>query len=134
MSQVARSGVTVADVLKALSDPIRWEIVRQMGEVDELPCAVLEDTLPISKPTISYHTKILAHAGIIDVHKRGRSLFYELNRDVLQATVDELWSLAPAPRTVRDGRIDGETSGTGRRRTHPKNHASERSEAAIPTW
>ena len=57
------------EIFKALSDPIRWNIIVQMASVDELACVALEDTLPISKPTISYHTKILYQAGLINVRK-----------------------------------------------------------------
>ena len=53
------------EVFRALSDPIRRSITVQMAQVDELACITLEDTLPVSKPTISYHTKILQNAGLI---------------------------------------------------------------------
>ena len=41
------------EIFKALSDPVRWSIVMQMAAVDELACVTLEDTLTVSKPTIS---------------------------------------------------------------------------------
>jgi DNA-binding transcriptional ArsR family regulator len=56
-----------AEVFKALGDPVRWSIIAQIAAVDELPCADLEQTLPVSKPTISYHTKILQQAGLLTV-------------------------------------------------------------------
>jgi len=86
-------------VLKAISDPIRWDIVRQMTEVDELACQTLEQRLPISKPTISYHIRILAQAGLVRVRKEGRYFFYTLQRQVLRDLVDELWLMAPSPET-----------------------------------
>jgi DNA-binding transcriptional ArsR family regulator len=140
MRQIASPGVTAADVLTALSDPVRWEIVRQMAEVPELPRAVLESTLPISKPTISYHMKILAQAGLIDVRKEGRQFFYTLNREVLQELVDELWALAPAPRPVKQGRIDHEKPAR-RRRARAAEHkddatesSDQESEVLLMTW
>lgn len=89
-----------AEVFKALGDPVRWSIIAQIAAVDELPCADLEQTLPVSKPTISYHTKILQQAGLLSVRKEGRNYFYALRRDVLRQVQDELWRLAPAPRPV----------------------------------
>jgi len=86
------------EIFKALGDPIRWSIVSQMALVDELACLTLEETLPVSKPTISYHTKILHHAGLISVRKEGRNYFYSLRRDVLHGLLDSLWELSPAPR------------------------------------
>ena len=75
MAYDLQSSAVPTEVFKALGDPIRWSIVTQMAAVDELACLTLEDTLPVSKPTISYHTKILHHAGLISVRKSGRNGF-----------------------------------------------------------
>jgi DNA-binding transcriptional ArsR family regulator len=90
-------------VFKALSDPIRWNIVQQIAEEEEFACSILEDTLPVSKTTISYHTKILTQAGLIEVRKRGRNYFYTLRRDTLDEAIGELSSLGPGKRPA-DGR------------------------------
>jgi DNA-binding transcriptional ArsR family regulator len=131
--------VTATDLFNALGDPIRWSIVQQMAAVEELPCATLEDTLPVSKPTISYHTKILVQAGLVSVRKQGRNLFYTLRRDVLRQLVDDVWALAPEPRPVREGgRIDHQTA-VARRRPAPARlkaaagDTNER-EALLLTW
>src|ERR1700685_1493487 len=87
-------------LFNALSDPVRGSIIVQMASVDELACITLEDTLPVSKPTISYHTKILHHAGLISVRKSGRNYYYSLRRDVLHKLLDDLWELTPTPRPV----------------------------------
>jgi ArsR family transcriptional regulator, arsenate/arsenite/antimonite-responsive transcriptional repressor len=72
-----------AEVFRALSDPIRTEIVRMAALVDELPCTRLEVALPVSKSTISYHVKILFHAGVLEVRKEGRFYFYRLREEML---------------------------------------------------
>ena len=91
----ATSSRPPTEIFKALADPVRWDIVMQMASVDELACMTLEDTLPVSKPTISYHTKILYHAGLINVRKSGRNYYYSLRRDVLRSLLFDLWVLAP---------------------------------------
>jgi DNA-binding transcriptional ArsR family regulator len=108
---MTREPVAATEVFKALGDPIRWNIVQQMAQQEELACSVLEDTLPVSKPTISYHTKILTQAGLIEVRKRGRNYFYSLRREVLRSLMDEMWLLAPGPRLVSN---DGEATGGDR--------------------
>ncbi len=100
MAYAPESSAPPTEVFKALGDPIRWSIITQMALVDELACLSLEDTLPVSKPTISYHTKILHQAGLISVRKEGRNYFYSLRRDVLHDVIDGLWELAPTPRPV----------------------------------
>jgi DNA-binding transcriptional ArsR family regulator len=96
----ASSSRPPTEIFKALADPVRWDIVMQMAAVDELACMTLEDTLPVSKPTISYHTKILYHAGLITVRKAGRNYYYSLRRDVLRDLLSGLRELAPDGRTL----------------------------------
>ena len=108
MTMDAMSPQPPTEIFKALSDPVRWSIIVQMASVDELACITLEDTLPVSKPTISYHTKILQHAGLINVRKSGRNYYYSLRRDVLHKLLDDLWELASTPRPVvskEDGQV-----------------------------
>jgi DNA-binding transcriptional ArsR family regulator len=90
-----REPIAPTEIFKALADPIRWSIIQQVAQEEEFACSLLEDTLPVSKPTISYHTKILTQAGLIEVHKRGRNYFYSLRRDVLSEVIEQLWPLAP---------------------------------------
>ncbi len=100
MARKLTAGDPPTEVFRALSDPIRWSIIVQMAQVDELACITLEDTLPVSKPTISYHTKILQNAGLISTRKAGRNYYYSLRRDVLKDVLEGLWELAPTPRPV----------------------------------
>ena len=104
------------EIFKALSDPIRWNIVVQMASVDELACVTLEDTLPVSKPTISYHTKILYQAGLINVRKSGRNYFYSLRRDVLRTLLDDLCELAPASASAMPDEDERTAPGSARNR------------------
>ncbi len=125
---MSREPFVATEVFKALSDPIRWNIVQQIAQQDEFACSVLEDTLPVSKTTISYHTKILTQAGLIEVHKRGRNYFYTLRRDVLREVIDELWTLSPGPRLV--GKDEAERAAPREKRTAEKRGADKRALAA----
>jgi DNA-binding transcriptional ArsR family regulator len=129
------------EIFKALSDPVRWSIIVQMASVDELACNTLEDTLTVSKPTISYHTKILYHAGLINVRKSGRNYYYSLRRDVLHKLLDDLWELAPTPRPVVS-KDDGQVAmGRRQKRADERSQARKRrasresvEEAVVLTW
>jgi DNA-binding transcriptional ArsR family regulator len=131
------------EALKALSDPIRWSIIAQIAQVDELACLTLERTLPVSKPTISYHTKILHNAGLISTRKAGRNYYYSLRRDVLRDLLDGLWELAPRPRPVErpedvpaPPRRRRKRSGAARFAAIPRQTAVDETEeeAAVLTW
>src|ERR1700722_3233504 len=131
------------EVFRALSDPIRWSIIVQMSKVDELACITLESTLPVSKPTISYHTKILQNVGLISTRKAGRNYYYSLRRDVLGDLLEGLWKLAPMPRPVVGTKNGSAPTGRRQKRPAPASVApisrqravnDEIDEAAVLTW
>ena len=78
------------DIFRALSEPIRVEILSMFGDDGECACTVLEEALPISKSTISYHVKILFQAGLITVRKDGRYYYYSLRPEVFEHYVPGL--------------------------------------------
>jgi DNA-binding transcriptional ArsR family regulator len=71
-------------IFNALSEPIRLDIVRMIADADELACTLLDDTLPISKSTLSYHIKVLYHAGLITLRKAGRYYFYRVRQETFE--------------------------------------------------
>jgi DNA-binding transcriptional ArsR family regulator len=121
-----------SEVFKALGDPVRWSIVCQAADVEELAAAVLLSTLSVSKPTISYHVKILVQAGLLAVRKDGRNYFYTLQRDVLQALTEDVWALVPAPRPVRHGAPGLRRARAGSRR--PRERDAVGDEVTVLTW
>lgn len=72
------------ETFRALSEPLRIQMIAMFDENDSCACTTLEESLPISKSTISYHVKILRQAGLIDVTKEGRFYRYTLRRDVFE--------------------------------------------------
>lgn len=100
-TRTTRRQPDLSEALKALADPMRWDIVTRLARVPELPCAQLWQTLPISKPTISHHLKVLTDAGLLTVRKDGRQFYYSLRRDVVATVVRDVQSAltAPLPRT-----------------------------------
>jgi DNA-binding transcriptional ArsR family regulator len=144
MARKLTAGNPPTEVFRALSDPIRWSIIVQMAQVDELACITLEDTLPVSKPTISYHTKILQNAGLISTRKAGRNYYYSLRRDVLKDVLEGLWELAPTPRPVVGTENGAVQKGRRKKRQEPASIAAAISrqrdasddieEVAVLTW
>jgi DNA-binding transcriptional ArsR family regulator len=131
------------EVFRALSDPIRWSIIVQMAQVDELACITLEDTLPVSKPTISYHTKILHNAGLISTRKAGRNYYYSLRRDVIRDLLDGLLELAPTAGPVVGTQNGAVPTGRRKKRQDPasvtaisrqRDVSDDSEEAAVLTW
>ena len=74
--------VTLADVLQALSDPIRLRIVRLAADRER---ACNEFDLKLPKATLSHHFKVLREAGVIAVRADGTRHLTSLNRRALDA-------------------------------------------------
>jgi len=72
-------------VFSALSDPTRMEMLDMIIGREEVGCAEFDDHFPLSKSTISYHTKILNAAGLIETRREGRLFFYRPNLEELRA-------------------------------------------------
>ena len=76
--------VALITVLQALSDPVRLEMVRQLGRcpgAGELGCGQIE--VPVSRSTASHHLKALSGAGLIAEREEGTRKYVRLRRDEL---------------------------------------------------
>ena len=82
----------------ALGDRTRRKIFERVAR---RPCAVGEIArgLPVSRPAVSQHLKVLKQAGLVIDRPVGNRRIYEVNRDglsQLRADLDEFWSSALA--------------------------------------
>jgi DNA-binding transcriptional ArsR family regulator len=68
----------LTDVLHALSDPVRLEIVRLLGIHVELSCGRLE--VSVSKSTLTHHLRVLRDAGLTYTRSEGVQRFVSLRR------------------------------------------------------
>src|ERR687886_957353 len=74
--------VTLPDVLHALSDPVRLQIVRELADRHEQSCSAVEAS--VSKSTLSHHFKVLREAGITSTRVNGTHRYVSLRRDELE--------------------------------------------------
>ena len=72
----------VVEQFKALGDPVRWAIVRELRGGTRCACE-LSDIAEVSPPLLSHHLKVLREAGLIAGTKRGRWVDYTLDADAL---------------------------------------------------
>jgi ArsR family transcriptional regulator len=85
----------LAQVFKALGDPVRLRLVSLIGahQGGEVCVCELTDAFDLTQPTISHHLKVLREAGIITSERRGTWVYYRLEPAVL----DRIGALLRAP-------------------------------------
>jgi DNA-binding transcriptional ArsR family regulator len=82
----------------ALGDPTRRAILELLGSGDRSVREVAE-ALPVSRPAVSKHLRLLKQAGLVDEERRGTRSIYHLREDGLDAVRDyleRLWGDAAA--------------------------------------
>jgi DNA-binding transcriptional ArsR family regulator len=82
----------------ALGDRTRRSIFERIAR---RPCAVGEIArgLPVSRPAVSQHLRVLKQAGLVIDRPAGNRRLYEVNRDglaKLRADLDQFWGSALA--------------------------------------
>ena len=79
------SAAGLAQVFKALADPVRLRLVSLIGarQGGEICVCDLTAAFDLTQPTISHHLKVLREAGIIDSERRGTWVYYRLVPDAL---------------------------------------------------
>lgn len=70
-------------VFKALSDPIRLDILKILYSADSVCVCELVDKFNISQSKLSYHLKMLLSANIINKESKGKWNYYSVNKDNL---------------------------------------------------
>ncbi|MGZ3550914.1 MAG: ArsR/SmtB family transcription factor [Vulcanimicrobiaceae bacterium] len=77
--------VTLPDVLAALADPTRLELILLLSKQSENTgmCANILDTLDLTKQNFSHHAKVLHGVGLIEAWYVGRNKFLRLRRDFI---------------------------------------------------
>src|SRR5258707_5167360 len=85
----------MAQVLKALADPVRLRLVSLIGahQGGEVCVCELTTGFELTQPTISHHLKVLREAGIIDSERRGTWVYYRL----VPAALERMAALLSAP-------------------------------------
>src|SRR5437016_14400573 len=81
------------DPFEALGDSNQRDILRLLSEGDK-PVGQIAAALPISRPAVSRHLRLLKEAGLVAEEARGTSRIYRLRQEGLhavQAYLEQVW-------------------------------------------
>ena len=86
------------DPFDALGDPHRREILRLLGERG-LAVHQIAERLPISRPAVSRHLRLLKESGLVEEEALGTRRIYHLQEEgmlAVQAYLVQVWGEAAA--------------------------------------
>lgn len=86
-------GMAIASALAALADPTRLSVFERVAEQPR-GVGELAQGLPVSRPAVSQHLKVLKDAGLVTAEQRGRGRIYRIDPNglgALRAWLDHHW-------------------------------------------
>lgn len=84
---IPRAWNAVAKVFVALGDPHRQRILLMFEKGERLNVSEIAAASALSRPAISYHLKVLREAGVLSSEKRGREVYFWVNRARLESAL-----------------------------------------------
>ena len=87
------------ELLDALGDPTRRRVLELVRDRGPAPVGALAASLPVSRPAVSQHLRVLEQAGLVSRRKDGTRHLYTVEPDALlelQGWLDAFWDDALA--------------------------------------
>jgi DNA-binding transcriptional ArsR family regulator len=112
---MAKSTDPDIQLLAALADPTRMEILRELSGAPEVGACDFTSCCDVSQPTVSHHLKVLRDAGAVVSERRGNWVFYRIApnlRDRLATIAGGLLPGPSLPLSALDGRGSRARGGT----------------------
>jgi ArsR family transcriptional regulator len=82
-------------LLAALADPTRMEIMRELAGQAEVCACDFASCCDVSQPTISHHLRVLRDAGAVTSERRGNWVFYSIAPNLIERLGGIARSLIP---------------------------------------
>jgi ArsR family transcriptional regulator, arsenate/arsenite/antimonite-responsive transcriptional repressor len=82
----------LAKMLKALGNPIRFQILKTLAERQTCITGEIVETTPLAQSTVSQHLKVLRQAGLIHGEVEGPATCYCLNPEGIRWLKEQIES------------------------------------------
>jgi ArsR family transcriptional regulator len=94
-ARLAPDEARLARMLKALGNPIRFQIIKTLAERQMCITQDLVETTPLAQSTVSQHLKVLRQAGLIRGEVEGPATCYCLDPDNIRWLKEQIESWLP---------------------------------------
>jgi DNA-binding transcriptional ArsR family regulator len=110
--------MTYSAALAALADPTRRRVLEEL-RAGPKPVGAIASVLPVSRPAVSQHLKVLKGAGLVREETQGTRHVYSIDQKGLGAIrrwLDQFWDealtafAAEVERDAKEGSEEGKTS------------------------
>jgi DNA-binding transcriptional ArsR family regulator len=101
--------MTYGSAITALSDPTRRQVFERVLAAPK-PVAAIAEGLPVSRPAVSQHLKVLKEAGLVTERREGTRRLHAADPRALgelRAAIEAMWREALSGMAARiDGELD----------------------------
>ena len=80
---LSTNDIRLLKMFKALGNPTRLAILKQLAECQPCVCGNIVSTLPLAQSTVSQHLKVLKEAGLIFSYEEGPATCYSIDNEGL---------------------------------------------------
>lgn len=82
-----------ADFFRALCEPARLEIFRQLVLLGRSDIATIAEAMPQDRSVIARHLQTLERAGVVHAQAEGRHTFYEIDGSAIASRMEKIVGL-----------------------------------------
>jgi DNA-binding transcriptional ArsR family regulator len=77
------------ELFRALADTTRQEILQLLAEHERSVSNICNEFEDMTQPTISHHLQILKRCELVDTQRKGKMIYYSINKRVLRNGIEE---------------------------------------------
>jgi len=86
--------VNVDQVLLALADPTRRQLLEELGRYPACSATTLAGRVPVSRQAVAKHLAVLRESRLVDSHRAGKEVLFTARPEQLTATASWMTNLA----------------------------------------
>jgi ArsR family transcriptional regulator, arsenate/arsenite/antimonite-responsive transcriptional repressor len=92
IKQLSQNEARLAGMLKALGNPVRFQVMQTLAERQVCMTCEIVDTTPLAQSTVSQHLKVLREAGLIQGEIDGPATCYCIDSEGVRWLKDQIES------------------------------------------